>query len=136
MTQSTAIKGQKVKFATQLSSDVLAELRQMAHEEGRQIQSILDEALREYIENKRNAKPRTHVMAALFSSMTEHDALYEALSKRAGIISQLPMSLGCMPYCSNATAELPASGIWARWSLPSIGLNAAITPILWKRLAP
>ena len=53
----------------------------MAHEEGRQIQSILDEALREYIENKRNVKPRTHVMAALFSSMTEHDALYEALSK-------------------------------------------------------
>ena len=53
----------------------------MAHEEGRQIQSILDEALREYIENKRNAKPRTHVMSALFSSMTEHDALYEALSK-------------------------------------------------------
>ena len=46
----------------------------MAHEEGRQIQSILDEALREYIENKRNTKPRTHVMAALFSSMTEHDA--------------------------------------------------------------
>ncbi|WP_279140634.1 hypothetical protein [Bilophila wadsworthia] len=81
MTQSTAIKGQKVKFATRLSSDVLAELRQMAHKEGRQIQSILDEALREYIENKRNAKPRTHVMTALFSSMTEHDALYEALSK-------------------------------------------------------
>ena len=70
MTQSTAIKGQKVKFATQLSSDVLAELRQMAHEEGRQIQSILDEALREYIENKRNAKPRTHVMAALFFFMS------------------------------------------------------------------
>ena len=49
MTQSPAIKEQKVKFATQLSPDVLAELRQMAHEEGRQIQSILDEALREYI---------------------------------------------------------------------------------------
>lgn len=81
MTQLTVKTGQKVKFATQLSPDVLAELRQMAHEEGRQIQSILDEALREYIENKRNAKPRSHVMAALFSSMTEHDALYEALSK-------------------------------------------------------
>ena len=78
MAQSTAIKGQKVKFATQLSPDVLAELRQMAHEEGRQIQSILDEALREYIGS---SKPRTHVMTALFSSMTEHDALYEALSK-------------------------------------------------------
>ena len=40
MTQSTAIKGQKVKFATQLSSDVLAELRQMAHEEGRSSEGI------------------------------------------------------------------------------------------------
>ena len=81
MTQSTATTGQNVKFATQLSLDALAKLHQMAHEKGRQIQPILDEALREYIENKRNAKPRTHVMAALFSSMTEHDALYEALSK-------------------------------------------------------
>ena len=64
MTQSTATTGQKVKFATQLSLDALAKLHQMAHEKGRQI----DEALREYIGS---SKPRTHVMTALFSSMTE-----------------------------------------------------------------
>jgi hypothetical protein len=68
MTQSTATTGQKVKFATQLSLDALAKLHQMAHEKGRQIQPILDEALREYIGS---SKPRTHVMTALFSSMTE-----------------------------------------------------------------
>ena len=44
MTQSAATTGQKVKFATQLSPDVLAELRQMAHEEGRQIQSKIGRA--------------------------------------------------------------------------------------------
>ena len=68
MTQSTATTGQKVKFATQLSLDALATLHQMALEKGRQIQPILDEALREYIGS---SKPRTHVMTALFSSMTE-----------------------------------------------------------------
>ena len=68
MTQSTATTGQKVKFATQLSLDALAKLHQMAHEKGRQIQPILDEALREYIGS---SKPRTHVVTALFSSMTE-----------------------------------------------------------------
>ena len=52
MTQSTATTGQKVKFATQLSLDALAKLHQMAHEKGRQIQPILDEDLREYIETK------------------------------------------------------------------------------------
>ena len=50
------------------SLDALAKLHQMAHEKGRQIQPILDEALREYIGS---SKPRTHVMTALFSSMTE-----------------------------------------------------------------
>ena len=52
MTQSTATTGQKVKFATQLSLDALAKLHQMAHEKGRQIQPILDEAMRECIETK------------------------------------------------------------------------------------
>ena len=46
MTQLTATTGQKVKFATQRSPDVLAELRQVAHEEGRQIQSILGRLVR------------------------------------------------------------------------------------------
>ena len=71
----------KVKFATQLAPDVLETLRQMSAKEGRHLQTILDEALREYIESRQRGRPRRHVMTALHDSMAEHDSLYEALSK-------------------------------------------------------
>ena len=71
----------KVKFATQLAPDVLESLRRMSSDEGRHIQTLLDEALREYIDNKGAGKPRRHVLAALQASMAERDALYEALAK-------------------------------------------------------
>jgi len=34
------------KFATQVDSDLLAAVRQLAHDEGRQIQEIVEDALR------------------------------------------------------------------------------------------
>ena len=71
----------KVKFATQLDPGVLESLRQMSADEGRHIQAILDEALREYIASKQAGKPRKQVLAALQASMTEYDALYEALAR-------------------------------------------------------
>ena len=76
-----ATADKKVKFATQLAPDVLKSLRQMSADEGRHIQAILDEALREYIENKHAGKPRKHVLAALQASMAEYDLLYEALAR-------------------------------------------------------
>ena len=80
MTLSTTAD-KKVKFATQLDPSVLQSLRQMSADEGRHIQAILDEALREYIESKQAGKPRKHVLAALRASMTEYDALYEELAQ-------------------------------------------------------
>lgn len=71
----------KIKFATQVAPDVLETLRQMSAKEGRHLQTLLDEALREYIETRQGGRPRRHVMNALHDSMTEHDSLYEALSK-------------------------------------------------------
>lgn len=71
----------KIKFATQLAPDVLETLRHMAAKEGRHIQTLLDEALRAYSEEKQGVKPRRHVMSTLQTSMAEHDSLYEALSK-------------------------------------------------------
>ena len=79
MTQQTPTTA-KVKFATQLAPDVLETLRAMSAREGRHLQSILDEALREYIANRETGKPRRHVLNALHDSMAEHDSLYEALS--------------------------------------------------------
>lgn len=78
-TQNAAIK--KVKFATQADPEILETLRAMAAEEGRQIQALLDEALREYIERKQDGKPRKHVLEALAASMAQYDALYRELSK-------------------------------------------------------
>ena len=78
MAQET-VSTTKVKFATQLAPDVLETLRSISAQEGRHIQTILDEALREYIANR--GKPRSHVLHALRDSMAEYDSLYEALSK-------------------------------------------------------
>ena len=77
----SATTDKKVKFATQLAPDVLENLRRISTDEGRHIQAILDEALREYIANKQTGKPRKHVLAALQASMAEYDPLYEALAR-------------------------------------------------------
>ncbi len=71
----------KVKFATQADPEVLAALRDMAGQEGRQLQALVDEALRQYIEQKRGNAPRRLVVRALQNSMAQYDALYRELSK-------------------------------------------------------
>jgi len=77
----TASEAQKVKFATQADPEVLAALRQIAGQEGRQLQALVDEALRDYIEQKRGNAPRRRVMQALHDSMEQYDALYRELAK-------------------------------------------------------
>lgn len=71
----------KVKFATQADPAVLEMLRSMAADEGRKIQALVDEALREYIERKINNAPRRHVMESFRSSMAKYDILYRELAK-------------------------------------------------------
>lgn len=79
--QTAAQETKKVKFATQADPEILAVLRKMAGDEGRQLQALVDEALREYVERKCGASPRKHVMQALQASVTEYDKLYKDLSK-------------------------------------------------------
>ena len=43
----TATENKKVKFATQADPEVLTALRKIAGDEGRQLQALVDEALRE-----------------------------------------------------------------------------------------
>ena len=54
------------KFATQVDSTLLESLRSLAKAEGRQIQSVVEDALREHLDAKKGAKNRgrEHVMAA------------------------------------------------------------------------
>lgn len=69
------------KFSSQASPEVLAALRQIAASQGRQFQSVLDEALRDYIDRQQQERPRRHVMAAFAASLDEFDGLYRELAK-------------------------------------------------------
>ena len=69
------------KFSSQADPKLLAKARLVAEKEGRQFQSILEDALSEYLERHQSARPRAHVMEALGLSMKEFDELYKDLAK-------------------------------------------------------
>ena len=69
------------KFATQVDSELLANIRALAKSEGRQLQALVDEALAGLIEQRRQARPRPHVMAAYEASHERYASLYEKLAR-------------------------------------------------------
>jgi hypothetical protein len=69
------------KFATQVNSEILAAVRSLARKEGRQLQALLDEALADLIDKRKNAKPRPHVMGAYLASHEKYGALYKKLAE-------------------------------------------------------
>jgi len=71
----------KEKFATQVDRTLLKELRGIAREEGRQIQALVDEAIEDLLEKRRQAAARPHVMAAYQSSHARFALLYKKLAQ-------------------------------------------------------
>lgn len=71
----------KVKFATQVDSETLETVRELARAEGRHIQALVDEALRDLIEKRTQSRPRSHVMAAYQSSHEKYASLYKKLAE-------------------------------------------------------
>ncbi len=69
------------KFATQVNAETLATIRAIAEKEGRQIQAIVDEALADLIEKRKQGRPRAHVMAAYLASHDKYGELYKKLAK-------------------------------------------------------
>lgn len=69
------------KFATQADPDVLEAVRAIAVKEGKQFQSIIDEALRDFIEKRKRGTPRPEVLTALGESLAEYEVLYKELAK-------------------------------------------------------
>ena len=78
MTQASV---KRVKFASQMEPDLYEDLKSVAQEDGRQIQAVLEDAVRSYIGNRKRPMARRHVLDALEVSMIEHDALYQKLAK-------------------------------------------------------
>jgi hypothetical protein len=69
------------KFATQVNSEILVEVRKLARKEGRQLQALVDEALADLIEKRKQAKPRAHVMGAYLASLEKYGPLYKKLAE-------------------------------------------------------
>jgi hypothetical protein len=69
------------KFATQVKPEIMAELRNMAAQEGRQLQALVEEAFADLIAKHKNAKPRPHVMAAYMASHEKFGKLYKKLAE-------------------------------------------------------
>jgi hypothetical protein len=51
------------------------------HDEGRQLQALVDEALADLIEKRRHIRPRAHVMAAYHASHGPYGDLYKKLAE-------------------------------------------------------
>ena len=69
------------KFATQVNAEILASLRGIAQTEGRQLQVLVDEALADLIEKRKNTRPREHVMGAYLASLEKYGDLYKKLAE-------------------------------------------------------
>lgn len=69
------------KFATQVNSAILSEVRSLAEKEGRQLQALVDEALADLIEKRKNARPRPHVMGAFHGSHERYSSVYMKLAE-------------------------------------------------------
>ena len=69
------------KFSSQASPDLLAALRQVARDEGRHFQAVLEDAMQEYLDSKARGKVRPEVMAHFRASLERNRRLGELLAK-------------------------------------------------------
>ena len=69
------------KFSSQVDPAILQEVKALAKAEGKQLQSLVNEAFQDLLEKRRQSKPRKNVMALLDASMKEFQGVYEHLAK-------------------------------------------------------
>jgi predicted transcriptional regulator len=68
-------------FATQVSSDILSAVRAIARQEGRLLQVLIEEALSDLVEKRRQARPRANIVAAYQASHEIFGPLYKKLAE-------------------------------------------------------
>lgn len=72
---------QREKFATQVDPAVLSAIRSMAHHEGRHLQALVEEALRDLVEKRKHSLPRSRVMDLYQESHETFAPLYQKLAE-------------------------------------------------------
>jgi hypothetical protein len=71
----------KEKFSAQADPKLLKTVRAMAKTEGRQLHSLIDEALADLIEKRKHGSVRAKVISHYEASLKEYGSLYERLAK-------------------------------------------------------
>ena len=69
------------KFSSQANPELLSKMREVAQIEGRHFQSVLEDAMREYLDNKAHMRVRPEVMAHYRASVEKNRRLYELLAQ-------------------------------------------------------
>jgi hypothetical protein len=69
------------KFATQVDSALLADLRSLAKSEGRQLQSLVEEAIGNLLQQRSGAAVDLDILRAYQSTVERYASVYEKLAK-------------------------------------------------------
>ncbi len=69
------------KFATQVDSSLLADLRSLAKAEGRQLQSLVEEAISNLLQQRGNTTISPDILRAYQSTVERYASVYEKLAK-------------------------------------------------------
>ena len=72
---------QRKKFSTQMDAKLLADLRRVAKDEGRQLQSLFEEAVETLLSERDKLRPSTDVISRAESIMDKYSDALEYLSK-------------------------------------------------------
>ncbi len=75
------MSGSKVKYSSQAAPELLSAMREIARQEGRQFQAVMEDAMQEYIENRSRNTPRPEVMAHFRASVERNRRLYALLAE-------------------------------------------------------
>lgn len=72
---------QREKFSTQMDIQVLSDLRRIAKSEGRQLQSLVEEAVKRLVADRNAMRPDTEVVTKAQSIMDKYSDALEYLAK-------------------------------------------------------
>lgn len=69
------------KFATQMDAALLADLRELARNEGRQIQVLLEEAVTKLLNERDSGDARTRAESLHEAAIEKYSSVFETLAK-------------------------------------------------------
>lgn len=70
-----------IKFGAQADEELLKKVRNLADKENTKLYSLINEAFKDLIEKRKEARPRKAIMEKFAESLEEYDSLYKKLAK-------------------------------------------------------